>query len=69
MAIGADPLTDAAGTFNGGIMTAAGTLRMGIVGTVIAAIVLIAWYFRASWMNRIPAFEAIEACQTKIMKR
>lgn len=68
-AIGADPLTDAAGTFNGGITTAAGTLRMGIVGVVVAAIVLIAWYFRASWMHRIPAFEAIEACQTKILKR
>lgn len=69
IAIGADPLTDAAGTFNGGIVTAAGTLRTGTVGVVTIAIVLIAWYFRSSWRDRVPTFEAIEACREKILHR
>ncbi len=68
-AIGADPLTSAAGTFNGGIVTAMGTLRMGIIGILTGAIALIAWYFRASWLDRVPTFEAIEACREKIVAR
>ncbi|MEK7633146.1 MAG: complex I subunit 5 family protein [Patescibacteria group bacterium] len=69
VAIGADPLTDAAGTFNGGIVTAAGTLRMGIIGIVVGAIALMKWYFRASWIDRIPTFTGIETCRTNIMNR
>ncbi len=69
VSIGADPLTDAAGTFNGGIVTSVGTLRMGITGVGIFAIAFIAWYFRASWLDRVPSFEAIETRREAIAKR
>ncbi len=66
--MGADPLTDAAGTFMGGVITAAGVLRMSQVGIAIAVIIAIAWYFRMKWMHRVPSFEAIEVCRIQIVK-
>lgn len=65
--MGADPLTSDAGTFMGGIVTAAGTLRMSVVGLVVLVAVIIAWYFRAKWTHRVPSFEAIEVCRVKII--
>ena len=67
--IGADPLTEAAGTFMGGVVTAAGTLRMSIIGLVILAIIIVKWYFRSKWTHRVPSFEAIEVCRVKIVEK
>ncbi len=69
LAIGANPLTDAAGTFQGGVVTAAGTLRMGVVGGAVAGILLVLWYFRASWVDRIPSFEAIESFRHRVTRK
>lgn len=69
VSIGADPLTDAAGTFNGGVVTPVGTLRMGIIGVGVFALAFIAWYFRASWLDRVPTFASIETHRTALMKR
>lgn len=65
--MGADPLTSDAGTFMGGVVTAAGTLRMSIIGLVILAIIIVKWYFRSKWIHRVPSFEGIEACRVRIV--
>lgn len=69
LALGADPLTDAAGTFNGGIVTSLGVLRMGIIGVAVAGVVAILWYFRAAWFDRLPSFASIEAQRARIAAR
>ncbi len=69
LAVGADPLTDAAGTFNGGIVTSLGTLRMGIIGVAVAGVVAILWYFRAAWIDQLPSFASIEAQRTRVIDR
>jgi len=67
--MGADPLTSDAGTFMGGVVTAAGTLRMSIIGLVILAIIIVKWYFRSKWIHRVPSFEAIEACRIRCVAK
>jgi len=67
--MGADPLTQDAGTFMGGVVTAAGTLRMSIIGLVILAIIGVKWYFRSKWIHRVPSFEAIEACRVRCITK
>lgn len=67
--IGADPLTDAAGTFRGGIVTAFGTLRMGSIGLLILGVACIKWYFRESILERLPSFETLEAWRTNYAHR
>ncbi len=67
--MGADPLTQDAGTFMGGVVTAAGTLRMSIIGLVILAIIGVKWHFRSKWIHRIPSFEAIEACRVRCITK
>lgn len=67
--MGADPLTSDAGTFMGGVVTAAGTLRMSIIGLVILAIIVVKWYFRSKWIHRVPSFEGIEAYRIRCVAK
>ncbi len=69
VSIGADPLTDSAGTFNGGIVTAFGTLRMGTIGLLVLGIGGVKWYFRDSILERLPSFETIEKWRLSCMNR